>query len=80
MLLYGFEELPHGGGESGLQLVQCRAVCCIDAVESVLEEETEPVLQACYSLLHCAVDQLSDLVALTGLQVSGEGWLHQGEG
>ena len=80
LLLYGLKESAHGGGESILQLVQGVGVCGVDAVESRVNEETEPVVQACYSLLDCGVDQLSDLVAFTCLEVSGECFLQQGEG
>ena len=32
------------------------SVECVDVVHSRANEETEPVLQTCYSLLYCAVD------------------------
>ena len=78
--LHGCKELLHGSGQSILQLVKCSTVGCIEVVESRVHVETEPVLQACYSLLDCSVDQLLDLVAFACLQVSGECFLQQGEG
>ena len=77
LLLYGVEEALHGSCEVNLQLVQGLAVY---AVRSGGDEASEPVLQACYSLLDCGVDQLSDFMAFTCLEVSGEGLVQQGEG
>ena len=59
-------------GQPALQILQCSSVGGVNVVDGRVGCEIEPLLQACYSLLHNSAGQLSDLVAGSCLQVSAE--------